>query len=181
MAGAKKIQAPQVVDGKSFVTLLKGGKMNPNRPLLFHTPNVWGEGNGNNSLYSPSTAMAPGGLEADLLAPHPEVRTLQHQGRHQRGAQPGGTASGPRESHGKNHDRPAQGPQGPDAHLQERQPRRSPGRLPRAVAGPGGGQAVKASPPLPGKAALFPFLLRKQGVWCGFPVFIPFSILFTIS
>ena len=31
-----------------------------------------------------------------LLAPHPEVRTLQHQGRHQRGAQPGGTASGPR-------------------------------------------------------------------------------------
>ena len=60
MAGAKKIQAPQVVDGKSFVTLLKGGKMNPNRPLLFHTPNVWGEGNGNNSLYSPSTAMRQG-------------------------------------------------------------------------------------------------------------------------
>lgn len=45
---------------------------------------------------------------------------------------------------------------------------------PGAVAGPGGGQAVKASPPLPGESRIIPFLLRKQGVWCGFPVFIPF-------
>ena len=60
MAGARKIKTPQVVDGKSFVPLLKGGKMTANRPLLFHTPNVWGEGNGNSPLYSPSTAMRQG-------------------------------------------------------------------------------------------------------------------------
>ena len=72
IAGAKKIQAPQVVDGKSFVALLKGGSMNPNRPLLFHTPNVWGEGNGNNSLYSPSTAMRQGDWK--LIYWHPDQK-----------------------------------------------------------------------------------------------------------
>lgn len=60
MAGVKKFKTPQVIDGKSFVPLLKGAKMPANRPLLFHTPNVWGEGNGNNALYSPSTAMRQG-------------------------------------------------------------------------------------------------------------------------
>lgn len=72
IAGAKKIQAPQVVDGKSFVALLKGGSMNPNRPLLFHTPNVWGEGNGNNSRYSPSTAMRQGDWK--LIYWHPDQK-----------------------------------------------------------------------------------------------------------
>ena len=72
IAGAKKIQAPQVVDGKSFVALLKGASMNPNRPLLFHTPNVWGEGNGNNSLYSPSTAMRQGDWK--LIYWHPDQK-----------------------------------------------------------------------------------------------------------
>lgn len=60
------------MDGKSFVALLKGGSMNPNRPLLFHTPNVWGEGNGNNSLYSPSTAMRQGDWK--LIYWHPDQK-----------------------------------------------------------------------------------------------------------
>ena len=60
IAGAKKVKTPQIVDGKSFVPLLKGGSMPADRPLLFHTPNVWGEGNGNSPLYSPSTALRQG-------------------------------------------------------------------------------------------------------------------------
>ncbi|UQT44121.1 hypothetical protein M5E88_16275 [Akkermansia muciniphila] len=56
------------MDGKSFVALLKGGSMNPNRPLLFHTPNVWGKGTETTPVI-PQHGHAPGGLEAYLLAP----------------------------------------------------------------------------------------------------------------
>ncbi|XBD75845.1 hypothetical protein ABFY27_08040 [Akkermansia massiliensis] len=48
------------MDGKSFVTLLKGGKMNPNRPLLFHTPNVWGRGTATTRFIPPARPCARG-------------------------------------------------------------------------------------------------------------------------
>lgn len=43
MAQIKKYDTPQRIDGKSFVTALKTGKGDHQRPLYFHYPNNWGE------------------------------------------------------------------------------------------------------------------------------------------
>ena len=43
MAGVRKYDTPQHIDGKSFVPNLKSGKGNAQRTLYFHYPNYWGE------------------------------------------------------------------------------------------------------------------------------------------
>lgn len=44
MAGVKKYDTPQSIDGRSFVRTLRSGKTgDTNRPLVFHFPNNWGE------------------------------------------------------------------------------------------------------------------------------------------
>ena len=64
IAGAKKIQAPQVVDGKSFVALLKSQPP----PALPHAQRMGGRERKQLPLF-PQHGHAPGGLEAYLLAP----------------------------------------------------------------------------------------------------------------
>lgn len=61
MAGVRKYNTVQKIDGKSFVPVLKGAKGDMNRSLLFHVPNVWGEGASFNSrFYAPFTALRVG-------------------------------------------------------------------------------------------------------------------------
>lgn len=60
MAGVRNPRTEQKIDGISFVPLLKGQKTAQNRPLLFHTPNIWGEGASNHSCYSPFSAIRQG-------------------------------------------------------------------------------------------------------------------------
>ncbi len=60
IAGAPKPKTPQKIDGVSFLPLLKGRQMPANRPLLFHTPNIWGEGSCAEAQYAPSTALRQG-------------------------------------------------------------------------------------------------------------------------
>ena len=43
MAGIKKYQTPQHIDGQSFVKTIKKGKADNQRSLYFHYPNNWGE------------------------------------------------------------------------------------------------------------------------------------------
>ncbi len=72
MAGARNVKTIQPVDGRSFVPLLKGAKTADNRPLLFHFPNVWGEGNGNHINYNPYSAVRIGDWK--LIYWHPDQR-----------------------------------------------------------------------------------------------------------
>ncbi len=72
MAGVHNLNTVQKVDGKSFVPALQGRKMDTDRPLLFHSPNIWGEGSGNNNNYSPATAMRQGDWK--LIYWHPDQR-----------------------------------------------------------------------------------------------------------
>lgn len=58
IAGNRNPQTVQKVDGKSFLPLIRGKKMEGERPLLFHIPNIWAEGNGPN--YTAGTAMRQG-------------------------------------------------------------------------------------------------------------------------
>ncbi len=60
MAGLKNPKTEQKVDGISFVPLLKGQKPAKERPLLFHNPNIWGEGAAFGSCYSPFSAIREG-------------------------------------------------------------------------------------------------------------------------
>lgn len=69
IAGAKKLKTPQTIDGKSFVPLLKGVQKKNNRPLLFHSPNIWIDAKSNDQLYAPSTAMIQDGWK--LIYRHP--------------------------------------------------------------------------------------------------------------
>ena len=58
-AGVKKgIHTPQVVDGKSFVSSLKGKRGDMKRPLYFHYPNNWGERHGTTG--APQSAIIEG-------------------------------------------------------------------------------------------------------------------------
>lgn len=50
----------QVVDGRSFVPALRGEYINTDRPLVFHQPNIWGEGNGQGVGYEPQSALICG-------------------------------------------------------------------------------------------------------------------------
>lgn len=59
MAGVRSYRTVQPVDGKSFVPLLKGAGL-PERALLFHLPNIWGEGNGKADRYAPCTVLRQG-------------------------------------------------------------------------------------------------------------------------
>lgn len=57
IAGNKKCEVSQTVDGISFIPTLRGEPIsNSPRPLLFHLPNIWGEGN-TPPGYGPATAM----------------------------------------------------------------------------------------------------------------------------
>lgn len=60
IAGTRKPKTTQVVDGVSFVPALRGQAMPMDRPLLFHLPNVWGEGNGRGQGYGPQSALIVG-------------------------------------------------------------------------------------------------------------------------
>lgn len=58
MAGKQHFSTPQVVDGKSFVELLRGKKSSNKRALFFHFPNDWGERQG--SIGEPQSAVIEG-------------------------------------------------------------------------------------------------------------------------
>lgn len=60
MAGATNFEPHQKVDGVSFVPLLRGSTQTKDRPLLFHFPNIWGEGSSFSQYYQPSTALRLG-------------------------------------------------------------------------------------------------------------------------
>lgn len=60
LAGVVNPETVQTIDGKSFVPLLKGVKGDHERPLLFHFPNIWGEGNGFSENYAPFSALRQG-------------------------------------------------------------------------------------------------------------------------
>lgn len=54
LAGTKKYKTPQILDGKSFLSLLKGKKARKDRALVWHSPNSWiGESSG----YGPGSAI----------------------------------------------------------------------------------------------------------------------------
>ncbi len=46
IAGVKKVETPQRIDGVSFVPALSGKSVPAERPLIFHYPNHWGENYG---------------------------------------------------------------------------------------------------------------------------------------
>ena len=46
MAGVKDYETHQVVDGRSFVDVLKDPTINRDRPIVWHFPNLWGESHG---------------------------------------------------------------------------------------------------------------------------------------
>lgn len=60
MAGVRSYRTVQPVDGQSFVPLLKGATADADRPLLFHLPNIWSEGNGRADRYAPCTVLRQG-------------------------------------------------------------------------------------------------------------------------
>ncbi|HIX88845.1 MAG TPA: sulfatase [Candidatus Akkermansia intestinavium] len=61
IAGYKKLpKTVQKVDGLSFVPALRGESINGERPLIFHLPNIWGEGSGQGVGYGPQSAVIQG-------------------------------------------------------------------------------------------------------------------------
>ena len=61
IAGYKKLpRTEQKVDGVSFVPALRGESINGERPLVFHLPNIWGEGAGQGTGYGPQSAVIQG-------------------------------------------------------------------------------------------------------------------------
>ena len=61
IAGYKKLpKTVQKVDGLSFVPALRGESINGERPLIFHLPNIWGEGSGQSVGYGPQSAVIQG-------------------------------------------------------------------------------------------------------------------------
>jgi arylsulfatase A-like enzyme len=61
IAGAKAPATVQQRDGQSFASLLRDpAAARPDRPLLFHCPNVWAEGSESDPHYGPYTALRLG-------------------------------------------------------------------------------------------------------------------------
>jgi len=69
LASIRKYKVPQVIDGKSFVPLLKGEKVVKGRAMVWHSPNSWvGESNG----YGPGSAITLGDWKLICLYTHNE-------------------------------------------------------------------------------------------------------------
>ncbi len=61
IAGGRAENAIQTIDGQSFVKAMQGKKINVDRPLLFHMPNIWGKKKGGNGPdYGPGSALVQG-------------------------------------------------------------------------------------------------------------------------
>ncbi len=61
VAGCRELPATeQAVDGRSFAPLLRGEAGEEDRALLFHVPNLWGEGSRREPDYGPQTALVKG-------------------------------------------------------------------------------------------------------------------------
>lgn len=60
MAGVKDYETHQVVDGRSFVDVLKDPTINRDRPIVWHFPNLWGESQDKEEGYGAYSSILKG-------------------------------------------------------------------------------------------------------------------------